>query len=365
MILRRQTRKILLGNVEVGGDSPISVQSMTNTDTRDVDATVAQINRLEDAGCEIVRVAVLDQKAAVAARAIRDGISIPLIADIHFDARLAVAAMEQGVDGIRINPGNLGGERRVAKVVDAALHHKVPIRVGVNSGSIEKDLLKTYGYPTADNTDALIESAMRNVRLLEKYGFYDIKISIKSADVLTTVNGYSKLSKITDYPLHLGVTEAGGLIAGTVKSSVALGLLLSQGIGDTFRVSLTRDPVEEIRVGFELLRSLKIRERGPELISCPTCGRTRIDLFSLAEKVENYVQTMETPLKIAVMGCVVNGPGEAREADIGVAGGNGVGIIFKKGKVWKKVSENELMDVFMAELKKMENRDAQTLKTGK
>ncbi len=355
MILRRQTRKILLGNVEVGGDSPISVQSMTNTDTRDADATVAQIHRLEDAGCEIVRVAVLDQKAAAAVRAIRDGISIPLIADIHFDARLAVAAMEQGVDGIRINPGNLGGERKVAKVVDAALHHKVPIRVGVNSGSIEKDLLKTYGYPTADNTDALIESAMRNVRLLEKYGFYDIKISIKSADVLTTVNGYSKLSKITDYPLHLGVTEAGGLIAGTVKSSVALGLLLSQGIGDTFRVSLTRDPVEEIRVGFELLRSLKIRERGPELISCPTCGRTRIDLFSLAEKVENYVQTMETPLKIAVMGCVVNGPGEAREADIGVAGGNGVGIIFKKGKVWKKVSENELMDVFMAELEKMED----------
>ncbi len=355
MILRRQTRKILLGNVEVGGDSPISVQSMTNTDTRDADATVAQIHRLEDAGCEIVRVAVPDQKAAAAVRAIRDGISIPLIADIHFDARLAVAAMEQGVDGIRINPGNLGGERKVAKVVDAALHHKVPIRVGVNSGSIEKDLLKTYGYPTADNTDALIESAMRNVRLLEKYGFYDIKISIKSADVLTTVNGYSKLSKITDYPLHLGVTEAGGLIAGTVKSSVALGLLLSQGIGDTFRVSLTRDPVEEIRVGFELLRSLKIRERGPELISCPTCGRTRIDLFSLAEKVENYVQTMETPLKIAVMGCVVNGPGEAREADIGVAGGNGVGIIFKKGKVWKKVSENELMDVFMAELEKMED----------
>lgn len=363
MILRRQTRKILLGNMEVGGDSPISVQSMTNTDTRDVDATVAQIHRLEDAGCEIVRVAVLDQEAAAAVRAIRDGISIPLIADIHFDARLAVAAMEQGVDGIRINPGNLGGETKVARVVDAALHHNIPIRVGVNSGSIEKDLLKTFGYPTAHNTDALIESAMRNVRLLEKYGFYDIKISIKSSDVLTTVNGYSKLSKITDYPLHLGVTEAGGLIAGTVKSSVALGILLSQGIGDTFRVSLTRDPVEEIRVGFELLRSLKIRERGPELISCPTCGRTRIDLFSLAEKVESYVQTMETPLKIAVMGCVVNGPGEAREADIGVAGGNGVGIIFKKGKVWKKVSENELMDVFMAELKKMETRGIKTPKT--
>ncbi len=356
MIVRRQTRKIHLGDLAIGRDSPVSVQSMTNTDTRDIEKTVAQIHRLEDAGCEIVRVAVLDQVAAGALRKIQDDIHIPLIADIHFDARLAVSAMENGVDGIRINPGNLGGEEKVAKVVAAALHHRVPIRVGVNSGSIEKDLLKKYGYPTADNTKALIESGMRNVRLLEKYGFHDIKISIKSADVLTTVNGYSELSKITDYPLHLGVTEAGGLIAGTVKSSVALGLLLSRGIGDTFRISLTRDPVEEVRVGFELLRSLKIRERGPELISCPTCGRTKIDLFGLAEKVEKYVQTMETPLKIAVMGCVVNGPGEAREADIGVAGGNGVGIIFKKGKIWKKVSEKELMDVFMAELEEMEKQ---------
>jgi (E)-4-hydroxy-3-methylbut-2-enyl-diphosphate synthase len=357
MILRRKTRKIRLGNVDIGGDSPISVQSMTNTDTRDIDTTVAQILRMEDAGCEIVRVAVLDQKAAYAIRSISDRITIPLIADIHFDARLAIAAMEHGADGIRINPGNLGGETKVKQVVDAALQYQVPIRVGVNSGSIEKDLLEQYGYPTADNTDGLIESALRNVRLLEKYGLSDIKISIKSADVLTTVNGYSRLSKLTDYPLHLGVTEAGGLIAGTVKSSVALGLLLSQGIGDTFRISLTRDPVEEIRVGFELLRSLKIRQRGPELISCPTCGRTQIDLFSLAEKVENYVQTMEKPLKVAVMGCVVNGPGEAREADIGVAGGNGVGIIFKKGKIWKKVDEKELLDVFMAELKKMEEQE--------
>ncbi|MBW1634798.1 MAG: flavodoxin-dependent (E)-4-hydroxy-3-methylbut-2-enyl-diphosphate synthase [Deltaproteobacteria bacterium] len=356
MILRRQTRKIRLGSVDIGGDSPVSVQSMTNTDTRDIDRTVAQIHRLEDVGCEIVRVAVLDQKAASAIRGIRDGITIPLIADIHFDSRLAITAMEQGADGIRINPGNLGGEKKVERVVDAALCHQVPIRVGVNSGSVEKDLLERYGYPTAENTDGLIESALRNVRLLEKYGFYDIKISIKSADVLTTVNGYSRLSKLTDYPLHLGVTEAGGLIAGTVKSSVALGLLLSQGIGDTFRISLTRDPVEEIRVGFELLRSLKIRQRGPELISCPTCGRTQIDLFSLAETVENYVQTMETPLKIAVMGCVVNGPGEAREADIGVAGGKGVGIIFKKGKIWKKVNEKELLEVFMAELMKMEEK---------
>ncbi len=354
MIVRRQTKKIWLGNVEIGGDSPISVQSMTNTNTTDIEATVAQILKLENGGCEIVRVAVPDQEAAVAVRAIRDSIAIPLIADIHFDARLAVTAMENGADGIRINPGNLGGEEKVAKVVDAALYHKVPIRVGVNSGSIEKDLLKKYGYPSADNTDALLESAMRNVRLLEKYGFYDIKISIKSADVLTTVNGYSKLSGITDYPLHLGVTEAGGLIAGTVKSSVALGILLSQGIGDTFRISLTRDPVEEIRVGFELLRSLKIRQRGPEIISCPTCGRTRIDLFSLAEKIEDRLQTMKAPLKIAVMGCVVNGPGEAREADIGVAGGNGAGIIFKRGEIWKKVAEKELLSVFMSELEKME-----------
>ncbi len=354
MILRRKTRRIRLGNVEIGGDSPISVQSMTNTNTGDITATVAQIHRLEAAGCEIIRVAVPDLEAAAAIRTIRDSISIPLIADIHFDWRLAVAAMENGVHGIRINPGNLGGEEKVELVVTAARRHEIPIRVGVNSGSISRELLKQYGYPTPENSDALIESALHNVRLLEKYGLYDIKISIKSADVLTTINGYTRLSAATDYPLHLGVTEAGGLIAGTVKSSVALGNLLSKGIGDTFRISLTRDPVEEVRVGFELLRALKIRERGPELISCPTCGRTRIDLFGLAEKVERYVQTMEKPLKVAVMGCVVNGPGEAREADIGVAGGNGVGIIFKKGKIWKKVAEEDLLDVFMKELAEME-----------
>lgn len=356
MILRRRTRKIRLGNVEIGGDSPISVQSMTNTDTGDITATVAQIHRLEAAGCEIIRVAVPDLEAAAAIRTIRDSISIPLIADIHFDWRLAVAAMENGAHGIRINPGNLGGEEKVELVVTAARRHEIPIRVGVNSGSISRELLKKYGYPTPQNSDSLIESALQNVRLLEKYGLYDIKISIKSADVLTTINGYTRLSAVTDYPLHLGVTEAGGLIAGTVKSSVALGNLLSRGIGDTFRISLTRDPVEEVRVGFELLRSLKIRERGPELISCPTCGRTRIDLFGLAEKVERFVQTMEKPLKVAVMGCVVNGPGEAREADIGVAGGNGVGIIFKKGKIWKKVAEEDLLDVFMKELAAMDAR---------
>lgn len=354
MIIRRQTRKIDLGGISIGGDSPITVQSMTNTDTRDTGSTIEQILRLEAAGCEIVRSAVLDQEAAAALRTIRDNIHIPLIADIHFDHRLAIAAMEHGAQGIRINPGNLGGEEKLARVVDAAKLHKVPIRVGVNSGSIEKDLLKTYGYPTPENPRALIESALRNVRMVEACGFQQMKISIKSSDVMTTVSGYQQLSKLTDYPLHLGVTEAGGLIAGTVKSSVALGILLSQGVGDTFRISLTRDPVEEIRVGYELLRSLKIRERGPELISCPTCGRTRINLFKLAEEVERYVQTMQSRIKVAVMGCVVNGPGEAREADIGVTGGNGVGIIFKKGEIFKKVSEDDLLDAFMAELKKME-----------
>jgi (E)-4-hydroxy-3-methylbut-2-enyl-diphosphate synthase len=361
MILRRHTKEIRVGSVAIGGGNTISVQSMTNTDTSDVPATVAQIKRLQEAGCDIVRVAVPDMEAAAAVQSIKDEIDIPLIADIHFDSRLAVAAMENGADGIRINPGNLGGEEKTAFVVDAAKVHGVPIRVGVNSGSIEKDLLKQYGYPTPDNCKALIESAMRNVALVEKYGHEQIKISIKSADVLTTINSYSQLSKVTDYPLHLGVTEAGGLIAGTVKSSVALGILLSQGIGDTFRISLTRDPVEEIRVGFELLRSLKIRERGPELISCPTCGRTRIDLFTLAEEVEKFVQTMKSPLKVAVMGCVVNGPGEAKHADIGIAGGIGVGIIFKKGEIWKKVNEDELLDVFMAELKQME-RESRPLK---
>jgi len=354
MILRRQTRKIHVGNVPIGGGSPIAVQSMTNTDTRDVETTVAQIENLQDAGCEIIRVAVLDQDAARAIRSIREKICIPLIADIHFDHRLAVAAMENGAQGIRINPGNLGGPEKLARVVAAAKTHKVPIRVGVNSGSIEKDLLKEFGYPTSEKPTALIESAMRNVRLLEEQGFEEIKISIKSSDTLTAISGYRQLSKLTDYPLHLGVTEAGGLIAGAVKSSVALGILLHQGIGDTFRISLTRDPVEEIRVCFELLRSLKIRERGPELISCPTCGRTQIDLFSIAEEVESYVQTMTKQIKVAVMGCVVNGPGEAKEADIGLAGGNGVGIIFKKGKLYKKVKEEDLLEVFLAELKKIE-----------
>jgi (E)-4-hydroxy-3-methylbut-2-enyl-diphosphate synthase len=323
---------------------------MTNTDTRMVRETVDQIHRLEAAGCELIRVAVVDMEAAAAIQSIREQINIPLIADIHFDHRLAVASMENGAQAIRINPGNIGSAKKLAIVVDAAMAHGVPIRVGVNSGSLEKDLLKKYGHPTPA---ALTESALRNVELLEKQGFYDIKISIKSSDTLTTVEAYQLLSSRCDYPFHLGVTEAGGLIAGTVKSSVALGILLHGGIGDTFRISLTRDPVEEIRVGYELLRALKIRHRGPELISCPTCGRCQVNLFNLADEVEHHIQTMETPLKIAVMGCVVNGPGEAKEADIGVAGGKGVGIIFKKGKLYKKVAEDELLEVFLNELDSM------------
>ena len=344
----------MVGEVPIGGGADIAVQSMTNTSTADVEATVGQILELERGGCEIIRVAVPDLDSARALRSIRDQTSIPLIADIHFDWRLAVAAVEHGAQGIRINPGNLGGREKLANVVAAARMSGVPIRVGVNSGSIEKDLLRDFGYPTADRPESLIKSALRNVRLLEKLKFEAIKISIKSADVLTTINGYRQLSAQTDYPLHIGVTEAGGLIAGTVKSSVALGILLFEGIGDTFRISLTRDPLEEVRVGFELLRALRIRERGPELISCPTCGRTQIDLFSLAQEVEKFIQTMESPLKVAVMGCAVNGPGEAREADIGVAGGRGVGIIFKKGEHFKTVPENELLSVFMEELQKME-----------
>ena len=337
----------------------MTVQSMTNTDTSDIGNTVNQINQLEAAGCEIIRVAVPDLESAAAIREIREGITIPLIADIHFDGRLAVAAMENGAQGIRINPGNLGDVEKLTRVVDAAKDHNVPIRVGVNSGSIEKDLLKKHGYPTPENPAALIESALRNVRLLEQQDFENIKISIKSSDVLTTIAAYRLLSDKIDYPLHIGVTEAGGLIPGTVKSSVALGILLFEGIGDTFRISLTRDPVEEVRVGFELLRALRIRERGPEMISCPTCGRTKIDLFPLAEAVEKHLQQMKSKLKVAVMGCVVNGPGEAREADIGIAGGKGVGIIFKKGKIIRKVKEDELLAVFLEELNLMEQEQKQ------
>lgn len=355
MIARKKTQKIQIGEVSVGGDAPITVQSMCNTDTSDVQATLAQIDALERAGCELIRVAVPDMEAAQAIRLIRQHIHIPLIADIHFDSRLAVAALEHGAQAVRINPGNLGGVDKLKRVVDAALAHHAPIRVGVNSGSIEKELLQRYGYPTPKQPESLVKSALGHIRLLENMGFTAIKVSVKSADVLTTIAAYRHLAAQCDYPLHLGVTEAGGLIAGTVKSSVALGILLSEGIGDTFRISLTRDPVEELRVGFELLRSLRIRERGPELISCPTCGRTRINLFQLAQEVEQHLQNMRAPIKVAVMGCVVNGPGEAKEADIGIAGGKGMGILFKKGKIVKNLAEEEILPVLLAELDRMES----------
>ncbi|MBW1744561.1 MAG: flavodoxin-dependent (E)-4-hydroxy-3-methylbut-2-enyl-diphosphate synthase, partial [Deltaproteobacteria bacterium] len=333
---RKQTRQISIGGVKIGGGAPISVQSMTSTFTHDVDATVAQIRRLEEVGCELVRVAVPDQPAAEAVSSIKKRISIPLIADIHFDYRLAIAAVEAGADALRINPGNIGAAKKVKAVAQAAKARGIPIRVGVNAGSLEKKLLKKYGGATPQ---AMVESALRNVELLKSFDFHEIKISIKASDVLRTVEAYRLLSSQSDLPLHVGVTEAGSLYSGTVKSALGIGILLSEGIGDTIRVSLTRDPVDEVRVGYEILKALKIRERGPDIISCPTCGRCDIDLVKLVERVEATLLTMTTPVQLAIMGCVVNGPGEAREADIGIACGKGHGVLFKKGKVARKVPE--------------------------
>ena len=326
-IPRRRSRQIHLGSLRIGGGAPITVQSMTNTPTQDVTATVAQIRRLEAAGCEIVRVAVPDLQAAAAIADIKAQIQLPLVADIHFDYRLAIEAARRGADGLRINPGNIGGRRKVQAVVDCARDLGLPIRIGVNSGSLEKDLLKTYNGATAE---AMVESAMRHVDLLDQAGFDQVKISIKASDVPRTVEAYRLLAERTDYPLHVGVTEAGSLYSGVVKSALGIGMLLAEGIGDTLRVSLTRDPVEEVRVGFEILKALGIRQRGPEIIACPTCGRCGIDLMTVVEQVDQALLTRTVPIKIAIMGCVVNGPGEAKEADIGVAGGKDHGILFKK-----------------------------------
>ncbi len=323
------------------------VQSMTNTDTRDGQATIEQIRRLEDAGCEIVRVAVLDEAAVEQLPRIKKGIGIPLIADIHFDYRLALGALKAGVDGLRLNPGNIGGEDKVAKVARAAKERQVPIRIGVNSGSMEKDLLARFGHPTPE---AMVESALRHIRLLEDHDFDLIKVSLKSSDVLNTVASYRLLSKKTNYPLHLGVTEAGTLVDGAVKSALGIGILLFEGIGDTLRVSITRDPEEEIPIAYSILRGLRLRERGVELISCPTCGRTEIELIPLVEKAERLLRKVKTPLKVAIMGCVVNGPGEAREADVGIAGGRGKGILFKKGERVETVSESELIPRLLREV---------------
>jgi len=354
---RKKTRQIQVGTVTVGGNAPISVQSMTNTYTHDIAATVSQINRLESAGCEIVRVAVPDEKAAKAISEIKKEISIPLIADIHFDHRLAIDSLKAGADGLRINPGNIGSVRNVRAVVDCAMDRNVSIRIGVNSGSLEKDLLKKYGKVTAE---AMVESALRHIDLITSFGFDRIKLSIKASDVARTVDAYRLLSSSTDFPLHVGVTEAGSLYSGIVKSSLGIGTLLADGIGDTLRVSLTRDPVEEIRVAYEILKALGIRRRGPEIISCPTCGRCNIDLFGIVEKVEESLTASLLPIKIAIMGCVVNGPGEAREADMGIAGGDGIGILFKQGKIVRKFPQEKLVDVLLNEVEALEKERRQS-----
>lgn len=351
---RKQTRQISIGGVKIGGGAPISVQSMANTFTHDVAATVAQIGRLEAVGCELVRVAVPDQASAEAIASIKKEISIPLIADIHFDFRLALKAMQAGADALRINPGNIGAAKKVKAVAIEAKERGVPIRVGVNAGSLEKDLLKKHSGVTPQ---AMVESALRHVEMLRSSDFHDIKVSIKASDVLRTVEAYRLLSSKTDLPLHVGVTEAGSLYSGTVKSALGIGILLSEGIGDTIRVSLTRDPVDEVRVGYEILKALKIRQRGPEIVSCPTCGRCDIDIVGLVEDVESALLTRTTPVQLAIMGCVVNGPGEAREADIGIAGGKGHGVLFKKGKVVRKVGEDRLAKVLLEEVEKYEVRE--------
>ena len=356
MVTRRKTRQIHIGSVAVGGTAPITVQSMTNTQTQDVAATVDQIKRLETAGCEIVRVAVPDKDAADAIQPIKQQVAIPVIADIHFDHRLAIAAIEAGADGLRINPGNIGGSRKVRAIVDCARDHQTPIRIGVNAGSLEKDLLKAHQGVTAE---AMVESALRNIDLVTSFGFELIKISIKASDVRRTLAAYRLLSQKTDFPLHLGVTEAGTLFSGVVKSALGIGMLLAEGIGDTFRVSLTRDPVEEIRAGFEILRALDLRHRGPEIISCPTCGRCNINLFDIVEEIETVLMATTASIKIAVMGCVVNGPGEAREADIGVAGGDGTGILFRRGKVVKKFPQDQLAAVLLKEVERFEKEQSE------
>jgi (E)-4-hydroxy-3-methylbut-2-enyl-diphosphate synthase len=350
--MRRKSRAITLGNVKIGGDAPLSVQSMTNTDTRDVKATLKQIKKLENAGCEIIRVAVPDMDAAKRLGEIRKAIKIPLIADIHFDYRLALKAIKEGVDGLRINPGNIGDKWKVKEVVNSAKDKGIPIRIGVNAGSLDKDLWEKYGGPTAD---AMVESAMMHIRILEDMSFRAIKVSLKASDIDRTVTAYRMLAGKVDYPFHIGISEAGTYFSGMIKSAIGIGILLNEGIGDTLRVSLTADPVEEVKVGFEILKVLRIRQTNPEIISCPTCGRCEIDLESIALKVEDAVKSLKSPIRIAVMGCVVNGPGEAREADLGVAGGKGMGLIFRKGEIVRKVREEEIVDALIDEAKRMIN----------
>ena len=347
---RTNTRSIMVGNVQIGGQNKVVIQSMTNTKTKDVEATVKQILALENVGCEIIRVACLDIEDAKAIKAIKEQIHVPIVADIHFDYLIALEAIKSGVDKIRINPGNIGNEEKVKKVVEACKEKNIPIRIGVNAGSLEKDLLEKYGKPTAE---AMVESAQRHVDILEKLEFYDIAISLKASNLELCIQAYEEASKVFQYPLHLGITEAGTEFGGTVKSSIGLGILLMEGIGDTLRVSLSDDPIKEILVAKEILKNCHLYQGMPNLVSCPTCGRTQIDLIPIAKEMEQFLQTIKADITVAVMGCAVNGPGEAKEADIGVAGGIGEGILFKKGKIVKKVKEEELLDVLKTEILKM------------
>lgn len=349
---RRETRVVKIGNRVIGGGNPVLIQSMTNTKTEDVQATTAQIQALTNAGCDIIRCAVPNMEAAKALEEIKKQITIPLVADIHFDYKLAIAAMEHGADKIRINPGNIGSRERIQAVVDVAKERNIPIRVGVNSGSLEKELVAKYHGVTAEG---IVESALDKVRIIEDFGYDNLVISIKSSDVMMCAKAHELIAQKTDYPLHVGITEAGTVYSGNIKSAIGLGIILYQGIGDTIRVSLTGDPLEEVKSAKLILKTLGMRKGGIEVVSCPTCGRTQIDLIELANQVENMVQDIPLDLKVAVMGCVVNGPGEAKEADIGIAGGKGEGLLIKKGEIVKKVKETELLSCLREELLNWEN----------
>ena len=347
---RRKCRQLKLGNIFIGGDAAVSVQSMTNTKTENVEATVNQIKELTALGCDIIRCAVPDLRAALALSAIKAQIAIPLIADIHFDYKLALEAIAAGVDGLRLNPGNIGGKDEVLQVITKASERNIPIRIGVNAGSLPKDILLKYGHPTPE---ALVEAAWRHIKILEEHDYRNIKISLKAHDVPLTIAAYRLMAAQCEYPLHVGITEAGTVNSGIIKSAVGIGALLAEGIGDTIRVSLTGDPANEVRVAYQILKALGLREYGPTLISCPTCGRTQIKLEKLALEVEKRLENIKEPITVAVMGCVVNGPGEAREADIGIAGGISEGLIFKKGKIIKKVREEEIIEALFAEIDKI------------
>ncbi len=349
-LLRKKTKVIKVGNVLIGGDNPVSVQSMTNTLTKDIVSTINQIKRLEDAGCDVVRSAITDVEDAKAIKDIKKDIRIPIIADIQYDYKLALESIKYGIDGLRLNPGNIGSLDKVKEVVKACKENNISIRVGVNSGSIKKEFLEKYN---GVNENSMVYSALEQIRLLEDMGFYDIKISLKASNVPLTIKAYEKMSDMVDYPLHLGITEAGPIWRGTIKSSVGIGSLLSMGIGDTVRISLTGDPVEEVRVGREILKSLNLLNEGLEIISCPTCGRTNINLIDIVEEAEKRLEGINKNIKVAIMGCPVNGPGEAKEADIGIAGGKGEGLIFRKGEIIKKVKEEDLLDELLNEIEKL------------